>query len=343
MDSDSWILLAILISLIILGGYFAASEIAFAAVNKFKVKIEAERGNVKAIRALYIVENFDDTLTTLLVGNNIAHIFAASIATLLTTRLWGQWAVMYSTIVMTLIVFLVSETIPKVIAKSHNYRFALALSDSLYVLMKLMTPLNFLLTKISNILIAILSPKTSFNISKRDLERIVENIPHNESQGKNKELFKFALNFGEVKAEQILTEKSKIVALSLTSSHQQVIETIMNTTHSRIPVYIDDVDHIVGVLQIRKYLKALDQKAADMSVKSLMDKPLYVTADAPIDEVFRKMNSNKVNMAIVADDRRSTRGLLTIEDILEQLVGDIWDEDESDYAETLAGGADNAH
>ncbi len=343
MDSDSWILLVILISLIVLGGYFAASEIAFAAVNKFKVKIEAEHGNVKAIRALYIIDHFDDTLTTLLVGNNIAHIFAASIATLLTTRLWGQWAVMYSTIAMTLIVFLISETIPKVIAKSHSYSFALALSDSLYVLMKLMTPVNFLLTKISNILIAILSPKTSFNISKRDLERIVENIPHNESQGKNKELFKFALNFGEMKAEQILTEKSKIVALSLSSTHQQVIETIMSTTHSRLPVYIDDVDNIVGVLQIRKYLKAVDQKSNDILVKNLMDKPLYVTGDAQIDDVFRKMNSNKVNMAIVADDRRNTYGLLTIEDILEQLVGEIWDEDDSDYAESLSGGVGHVH
>ncbi len=338
MDSDSWILFAVLVSLIFLGGYFAASEIAFAAVNKFKVKIEAEHGNVKAIRALYIIDNFEDTLTTLLVGNNVAHIFAASIATLLTTRLWGQWAVMYSTIAMTLIVFLISETIPKVVAKSHSYGFALALSDSLYILMKLMTPINFLLTKISKLLIAILSPKSSFNISKRDLERIVESMPHNGSQDKNKELFKFALNFGEVKAEQILTEKSKIVALSLSSTHDEVIDTIMKTTHSRLPVFLGDVDHIVGVLQIRKYLKAIDQKRDDISIKALMDKPLYVAGDAPIDDVFRKMNINKVNMAIVADDRRSTYGLLTIEDILEQLVGDIWDEDDGEYAAATVGG-----
>ncbi len=338
MESDTWILLAVLVSLIILGGYFASSEIAFASVNKFKIKIEADHGNVKAIRALYIIENFEDTLTTLLVGNNVAHIFAAATATLLTTKLWGQWAVIYSTIAMTLIVFLISETIPKVVAKSHSYKYALALSDSLYVLMKLMTPVNFVLTKISGFLIKILSPKSSITISKQDIERMVESMPHNESQGKNKELFKFALNFGETKVEQIATEKSKIVGLSLTSDQKEAIDTIMSTTHSRLPVYIDDIDNIIGVLQVRKYLKALDNGDEAPSIKMLMDKPLFVTADTLIDDVFRKMNINKVNMAIVADDRRNTLGLLTVEDILEQLVGDIWDEDESDHAEMLAGG-----
>ncbi len=343
MESDTSILFAILVSLIILGGYFASSEIAFASVNKFKIKIEAEHGNVKAIRALYIIENFEDTLTTLLVGNNIAHIFAATTATLLTTKLWGQWAVVYSTIVMTLIVFLVSETIPKVVAKSHSYKYALALSDSLYILMKLMTPVNFVLTKISAFLIKILSPKSSITISKQDIERIVESMPHNDSQGKNKELFKFALNFGETKAEQIATEKSKIAGLSLSSSKVEAIDTIMNTTHSRLPVYIDDIDNIIGVLQVRKYLKALDSGNTEPSIKELMDKPLFVAGDTPIDDVFRKMNINKVNMAIIADDRRNTFGLLTVEDILEQLVGDIWDEDESEHAAAQAGGVKNGN
>ncbi len=338
MESDTWILFAILVSLIILGGYFASSEIAFASVNKFKIKIEAEHGNVKAIRALYIIENFEDTLTTLLVGNNIAHIFAAATATLITTKLWGQWAVVYSTIAMTLIVFLISETIPKVVAKSHSYKYALALSDSLYVLMKLMTPVNFVLTKISAFLIKVLSPKSSITISKQDIERMVESMPHNERQGKNKELFKFALNFGETKVEQVATEKAKIVGISLSSDKTETLEIIMNTTHSRLPVYIDDIDNIIGVLQVRKYLKALDNGEAVPAIKQLMDKPLFVTGDTPIDDVFRKMNINKVNMAIVADDRRNTFGLLTVEDILEQLVGDIWDEDESDRAAAMTGG-----
>ncbi len=338
MESDTWILFAVLVSLIVLGGYFASSEIAFASVNKFKIKIEADHGNVKAIRALYIIENFEDTLTTLLVGNNIAHIFAAATATLITTKLWGQWAVIYSTFVMTIIVFLISETIPKVVAKSHSYKYALALSDSLYALMKLMTPVNFILTKISAFLIKILSPKSSITISKQDIERMVESMPYTESQGKNKELFKFALNFGETKAEQIVTEKSKIVGVSLGSNREAVIETIMNTTHSRLPVYIDDIDNIIGVIQVRKYLKAIDNGDAKPSLKELMDKPLFITGDTPIDDVFRKMNINKVNMAIVADDRRNTYGLLTVEDILEQLVGEIWDEDESDYVAAEAGG-----
>ncbi len=337
MDSDTWILFIALVLLVLLGGFFASSEIAFASVNKFRVKIEAERGNVKAIRALYIIENFEDTLTTLLVGNNIAHIFAASIATLITTKLWGQWAIIYSTIAMTLIVFLISETIPKVLAKSKSYSYSLALSNTLYALMKLMSPVNFLLTKISKFLIQVLIPKSSINISKQDLHRIVESMPRNEKQDKNKELFRFALNFGETTAAQILTDKSQIVGLSINDEQSKAVEKIKQSTHSRLPVF--DGDKIVGVLQIRKYLKSYARNPKLTAVNQLMDKPLFVKCDEAIDEVFKKMSVAKVNMAIVTDKDSAICGILTIEDILEQLVGDIWDEDDAEKSEAVNGGA----
>ncbi len=338
MDSDTWILFITLVLLILLGGFFASSEIAFASVNKFRVKIEAERGNVKAIRALYIIENFEDTLTTLLVGNNIAHIFAASIATLITTKIWGQWAIVYSTVVMTLIVFLVSETIPKVLAKSKSYSYSLALSNTLYALMKLMSPVNFLLTKISKFLIRVLIPKSSINISKQDLHRIVESMPRNEKQDKNKELFRFALNFSETTASQILTDKSQIVALSVADEQSKALQKIKLSTHSRLPIYDAKGDKIVGVLQIRKYLKSYAKHPQLTDFKQLMDKPLFVKCDEPIDEVFKKMSVAKVNMAIVADETGTICGILTIEDILEQLVGEIWDEDDAEKSTTLDGG-----
>ncbi len=339
MDSDTWILFVTLVLLVLLGGFFASSEIAYASVNKFRVKIEAERGNVKAIRALYIIENFEDTLTTLLVGNNIAHIFAASIATLLTTKLWGRWAIIYSTIVMTLVVFLISETIPKVLAKSKSYSYALALSNTLYALMKLMSPVNFLLTKISKFLIQVLIPKSSINISKQDLHRIVESMPRNERQDKNKELFRFALNFGETTASQILTDRSEIVALSIDDAQSKALQKIKQSTHSRLPVYDGDLDNIVGVLQIRKYLKSYAKQPQLTALRQLMDKPLFVKCDEPIDEVFKKMSVAKVNMAIVANRDGVTCGVMTIEDILEQLVGDIWDEDDAVANDLPKGGA----
>ena len=338
MGSDSWYYV-LLFFLILGGGYFAGSEIAYASVNKIRIKNYAEDGDTRAKKALYILNNFDKSISTLLVGNNLMHIGAATTATVIATRTWGQGAVAYSTLITTLVVFLVSEMIPKNLAKSRNEDFALAVADSLYVLMKLLTPVVFFFTSISKGVSKLFKKQEEPTVTEDELYDILETIKEEGSleAGKSK-LISSALEFADVTAQDALTARVDVVAIDIDSTCDEILQTIKEEKYSRLPVYEDNIDHIIGILNIRKFLKVYMKQGNHINLRALLDPPYFVPKTTKIDDLLQEMSRRKLHMAIVNDDYGGTLGIMTVEDILEELVGEIWDEDDEVIEEFIPMG-----
>lgn len=329
MDSDSWLLLFILLLLIIGGGYFAATEIALASANKIRIKTMADSGDRRAKRVSYILSHFDKALTTLLIGNNIMHIGASTLATVLVVRLWGDWAVTLSTIILSVVVFLFSEMLPKSYAKSKAEDFSLSVSGSLVFLMKLLTPITFIFSSVSNLMAKLFRSEAEPTVTEEELYDIIDEIAEEGTMDQQRSgLIRSALDFDDITVADILTSRVDLVAIDSELSPSEIVERIKNSRHSRLPVYEDTIDNIIGILGIRKYLKAYMEQGDKLDLRSLLDETLYVHKSMLIDELLRSMQSKKRHMAVVTDDYGGVMGIVTIEDILEELVGEIWDEDD---------------
>lgn len=329
MDGGSSTLFILLFIFLAGAAYCASSEIAFASVNKIRLKNYAENGDKRAINAMYITVNFNKALTTLLIGNNITHIAFASVATLLSTRLWGVESVKYTTIVSTFVVFLFSEMIPKSFGKANSTRIALAVSGSLRALMKILAPVAYFFTYISNCVSKLFPVKDSEPfMTEEELYDIIETANEEGVLDEDQhELVHSALDFDDITVGDIFTARKDIVALDINSSQEEILAIIKKYKYSRIPMYKDSLDNIVGILPVRKFLKAYI-KNQTIDLKDMLLKPHYTMCNMPIDNVLREMSGKKIHMSIVVDDNSKTLGIVTVEDILEELVGDIWDEDD---------------
>lgn len=328
MDSSGWLELTLLLVLLFGGCYFAAAETAFASMNKIRMKNQAENGNKHAKLALYITSRFDKALTTMLIGTNVTHIGCSAVATLLALHLWGEWAVSYTTIVITLLVFLISEMIPKSFAKATADSTAMTMAPSLYSLMKVLTPVAFFFTSISKLASRVFASTPMPTVTEEELKSIIENIDEEGSlEPQKSELVQSAMDFNDITVQDVLTPRVDVVALDVDMSDEEVMQVIRENKYSRLPVYADSIDHIIGVIHIRRYLKHLvrDGKA---DLQELMDKPYYIPMTIKIDDLLREMSNRKLHMAIVTDEYGGTLGVVTVEDILEELVGEIWDEDD---------------
>jgi len=325
MDGDSWIQIILLVSLVLGAAYCASSEIAYASLNKIRAKNYAENGDKRAQRAIYITENFDKALTTILVGNNITHIGFAALATMISTNKWGVESVKYTTIVSTILIFLLSEMIPKSYGKS-NFKFALAVSGSLSALMKIFTPITWFFTAIARLVSKLFPVKDEPEINEEEFYEIMKTVEEEGVLDKEKqELVHSALDFDITTAGDIYTPREKVVAININSTQEEIMKIIKNQKFSRLPVYRGDLDNIIGILQTREFLKNYIRHDA-FDVKGLLLKPHFVKKDVPIDELLRDMSNKKLHISIVVDDNGKTLGIVTVEDILEELVGEIWDE-----------------
>lgn len=329
MDDVGWWLYLLLAFFIVLGAYFAASEISLASVNQSRLKIRADKGDKNAAKALYILSHFDDAISTILIGNNIAHIFAASVATLVATRLWGPKSLVYVTVGITVIVFFVSEMLPKTLAKAYSERFSVFVSPSLKILMFILRPVSFVLAAIGNLFLRLVSDEKKATVTEEEFYSIIESIKDEGAMEDEKgDWVHTALKFGDKIVDNIKTVRTDIIAVDCTDDEQEIFDTIKNSKHSRIPVYNHTIDDIVGVLQIRKYLRASFQLGKPANVYDFLDPPLFVFQNTYIDELLPEMSRQKVNLAVVTNTFGGVVGVVTVEDILEELVGEIWDEDD---------------
>ena len=329
MDDGSRLPWIIAVLLLFCAAFFAVAETAYASCPKSRVKAAAERGDARAKTALLILDDFDKAISTLLICTNIVHIATASIVTVAVTKLWGLSAVSISTIVTTIVVFFAGEMLPKSIAKKYSEPLALATGPVLRFLMKVFTPLSALLTWIGQSAAKLTPDETPVSFTEDELYDIIEDMTEegslDEQQG---ELISSALQFGEVTVESVLTPRVDLVAVDISSRLEDILAVIKTTNHSRLPVYEGSIDNIIGVLQIRKFIKAYLRLGNNLDLRPLMDEVFFIHQSTNIDELLPVMSKRKLNMAVVTDNYGGTLGIVTVEDILEELVGEIWDEDD---------------
>ena len=329
MDDGSRLPWIIAVLLLFCAAFFAVAETAYASCPKSRVKAAAERGDARAKTALLILDDFDKAISTLLICTNIVHIATASIVTVAVTKMWGLSAVSISTIVTTIVVFFAGEMLPKSIAKKYSEPLALATGPVLRFLMKVFTPLSVLLTWIGQSAAKLTPDETPVSFTEDELYDIIEDMTEegslDEQQG---ELISSALQFGEVTVESVLTPRVDLVAVDISSSLENILAVIKTTNPSRLPVYEGSIDNIIGVLQIRKFIKAYLRLGNNLDLRPLLDEVFFIHQSTNIDELLPVMSKRKLNMAVVTDNYGGTLGIVTVEDILEELVGEIWDEDD---------------
>ena len=329
MDDGSWLQIIFLVILLLFAFYFAIAETSFASVSRTKIKARQERGEDRAVRVLYVLDNFDKSVTTALIGTNIVHIGMGVISTLLVTRLLGVSYAAAMTVVVTVIVFFLGEMLPKSIAKKYSEGLSLSLSASLCFFMRIFSPFSYLLTALGAAVALHSKSDSNVTVTEDELYDIIEDMTDNGSlDAEQAELVSSALMFDDVTVETVLTARVDMVAVEIEDPCEEILETIKASRHSRLPVYQDSPDNIVGILQIRKYIRTFLAQGASVDIGSLVDKPYFTHGSTKIDELLREMSREKINMAVVSDNYGGTLGIVTVEDILEELVGEIWDEDD---------------
>ena len=315
--------------LVLLSAFFSATETAFSFVNKIRIQHSVDNGNKKAKNALYVIENFDNALTTILICNNIVNLSCSSIATVLCLNLFGDMGSAIATGATTLLVLTFGEVIPKCLAKEHCDAFTLKTAGLLRVLMFILKPFVFVFLKLKSLALKIAGgSEDSPSVTENELKYIVESI---EEEGvleeSESEMVRSALDFDEKTAEEILTPRVDVTFINISDSQEKIKDIIIENRYSRIPVYEKTVDHIVGILHTRDYLESLaDGKAPDL--RDIMQTPYFVFRTQQLSKILNAFKRTKIHLAIVTDEYGGTLGIVTMEDLLEEIVGEIWDEDE---------------
>lgn len=323
----SWLIIVLI--LIACAMFCAIAETAFASVSRTRLKTRADKGDARAKKALQITDDFERAITTILICTNITHIAAASVVTVNVTRIWGLSAVTISTLVTTLAVFFFAEMLPKSIARKYAERFSLSTAGILQFLMTVLKPASSVLSWIGNTVAKLTKSEGEVSVTEDELYDIIEDMTEegalDEEQG---DLISSALQFQDVTVASILTSRVDVAAIDVAMSQEEILQFIKEENHSRLPVYEGTIDHIIGVLQIRKYIKTYLAEGTIEDIRPLLDKPYFIYQTAKIDDVLATMSKEKLNVAIVTDNFGGTLGIVTVEDILEELVGEIWDEDD---------------
>ncbi len=325
MEGDGTSLVITLFALICMSSFFSASETAFTCFNKIRIKNLANLGDKKAIEVLKLAEEYDKLLSTILIGNNIVNITSASLATILFTKFFPSSGVTISTIVMTIVVLIFGEISPKTLAKQHPEKFVLSTVSILKFIVIIITPLNFILSLWKKMFSKLFRKNNEPSITEEELKTIIEEV---ESEGvinrHEGELIRSAIEFDDLNAEDIYTPRIDIVAVEENDSIEEIKETFMESGYSRLPVYSESVDRIIGVIHEKEFYRLVNKKMT--SIKEITKDVLYITPNKKISSLLRDLQQAKTHMAVVVDEYGGTEGLVTLEDIIEELVGDIWDE-----------------
>lgn len=317
-----------IIGLLGLSAFFSGSEIAFASVNDRKLSQMKKNNDNKAATALYIYNNFESALSTILIGNNLVNIAASSISTIIVIQLIGDKGVFLSTIVMTIFVLIFGEITPKLVAKTYSIKFTLFAAYPILILMKILTPINIIVARFLYLVSKLWEDKTEKNYSITE-EEIILLINDSEEDGfidkERSELLKSSLVYSDIQAQEILTSRTDMLSIDLESDFEEIKKTVLDSPFTRIPVYEGQIDNIIGILHTNNFLlKCVEENVFD--IKEVLSDPIYIYETMKIRDIFNKLNSEFMHMGIVVDEYGGTLGCITIEDILEELVGEIWDE-----------------
>ena len=314
--------------LILLSGFFSCIETAFSCANTIRLKALADSGSRRAVNALWVTDRFDKALTAILIGNNIVNLGCSSLATILCLNIFENYGAAIATGATTLLVLTFGEVIPKCLGRELSDSIVLHTAFILKILTYILTPLIFFFAGIKNLFMKIARiKKTSPSVTEDELKYIIETI---EEEGileeQESELVQSALEFDEKTAQEILTPRVDVTAIDVDDAPEKIHEIIIRERYSRIPVYENDIDNIIGILHTRDYLEKYIK--GEVELRSLLTPAHFIYKSAKLSDILNDFRLNRLHIAIVTDEYGGMLGIVTMEDLLEEIVGDIWDEDE---------------
>ncbi|MBQ7389927.1 MAG: HlyC/CorC family transporter [Clostridia bacterium] len=323
-------MLIIILLCVVMSAYFSATETAFNTFNRIRVKNLAEKGNKRAARALELAENYDTLISTILIGNNIVNILAASLSTLYFTNLLAggsaaQFATTISTAVMTIIVLTFGEISPKTIAKQSPDKFVLFATPLISALVIIFKPLSFIFKQLQNLLSKIFKSDEDQGMTEEELISIIEEAAEEgDLDEEESTLIKSAIEFNELEVGDIFTPRIDITAVRSDITKEELAKVFTESGYSRIPIYDDDLDNIHGIVYYKDFFS--DAHTTNIPISEIVKPVMYVTKTQKINDLLKDLQEKQMHLAVVTDEYGSTAGIVTLEDILEEIVGEIWDE-----------------
>ncbi len=325
MNDGTLLSIILIVFFLICSAVFSSTETAFSCLNRTRLRNMAENGNKRAAKALKLFDDYDKLLTSILVGDNVVNIAMASVSAVLFIRILPNIGASVSTLVITVLVLIFGEISPKTLARQDPERFAMFMTPVMNVLVHILTPVNYLFLQWQNMLKRVFKLNSSQSMTQDELSILVEeaseegNIDEEEST-----LLRNALAFEDQEAQDVLTPRVDMVAVSVDTPNDEVARLFAEDNFSRLPVYDGSIDHIVGILYEKDFYTK--DGISKEPIEKLMREPVFVPNTIKIDDLFLIFKQNNSHIAIVSDEFGGTMGLVTMEDILEELVGEIWDE-----------------
>ncbi|WP_337483825.1 hemolysin family protein [Porcipelethomonas sp.] len=334
MDSSIIPNIVIIIMLLVLSALFSSCETAFSSVNKIRLKNYAVKGDKRAEKALKIANKFEDALTAILIGNNIVNILSTSISTVLFTQILGPGGVGAATVVMTVLVLVFGEITPKSFAKNHAEQCALMFAEPLSAFMIVLKPVVMVFKVIQKLF----KPKTEQpSVTEDELKYIIDEI---EEQGvleeQESDLVRSALEFDEITVDEILIPRVNVIAIEKNTPFNEIKEKFLTDMYSRLPVYEKNIDNIIGVITNKSFFRLMNENKENIS--DIIQEIIHISDLKLISEALKEMQKSKMHMAVVMDQYGGTKGIITLEDIIEELVGEIYDENDEIIAHFVKTG-----
>lgn len=315
---------------IILSGVFSATEMSISSANLLRLHNEAEDGNRKAKRAIELNENYDDTLSAILLSNNLVNIAASSLSTVYIILLTGaddlNWLI---TAIVTILIIVFGETIPKILSKRYANAMAKSVSGMIKFLIYILKPINAIVVGLTNLITRKMGTDAKENHEEEAVEELQAIIETAEDEGvidaEQSEIVTAAIDFSEISASDAMTARVDVEAIDIGDSISKIKKQIISSSRSRMPVYEGSIDNVIGVIHLNALLKAMATENKP-DIRSLMNEPLFVYKTAKLPHVLEILKESHVHLAIVTDEYSGTCGVITLEDVLEEIVGEIWDE-----------------
>ena len=337
MDTTGVIQLVSLAVLVLLSAFFSSAETAFSTVNRVKLRSLAEENHKGAIRALAILDQYGKMLSAILIGNNIVNLSASSVATTFAISLWGNAAVGIATGILTFVVLMFGEIIPKTWAMQRAEFITLLFGPVIRMLMTILTPVIFLVDKLSNCILKLLhisSEGNNFRITEKELKTYVD-VSHEGGviEEEERELIYNVFDFGDTVAKDIMIPRIQMTTIPLNTTYQELLSTFQSCMFTRIPVYDDDPDHIIGMVNIKDFILVKDKEK--FSLKKILREAYYTYEYKKVSDLLMEIREKSCNIAFVLSEYGATVGMITMEDMIEELVGEIRDEYDADEEELI--------
>lgn len=320
-----------MVVMVALSAFFSASEMSFSAVNKMRLESMAEDDVRGAKLAMRVEEKFDDALSAILIGNNLVNIALSSLGSVVAILIAGEEWTWLATAVVTVVVIIFGETVPKIVAKKNASRLVRIFCYPVRFLTIVLKPAILIVVGLINLVMKVL-PKEKSELDEeeahQELQSLIETAEdENVIDEDRSELVQAALDFSDVRVSEVMTARVDIAALDADDDWETILEEVENSTYSRLPVYEDSIDNVIGVLYLNKFYRSLTE-ADRLNIRELLSRPIYVYKTTKLPAALNELRAAKQHLAIVTDEYGGTLGVVTIEDIMEQLVGEIWDEND---------------